>query len=207
MNQVQFIQKIDNAQNKVAQILGHAKNPQVASKVEHSYDDKYLLAEFICNMGVASQVSCFQQFGLTANSLNELKGWAAAGDAVTLRFRSEEKCTFLRTETREEDSGVEQVTEGSLFGTISSKVITKIKEYFWKVEVSWEVVAFRGVGVEVMLRLNGRKGEHAIKTTSDIPPQAELISPSLVTNLDMTWFLTQLDKTSFNKHLAHNKLQ
>mmetsp|Transcript_27976 Transcript_27976/g.36148 ORF Transcript_27976/g.36148 Transcript_27976/m.36148 type:complete len:207 (+) Transcript_27976:72-692(+) len=206
MNQVQFIQKIDNAQNKVAQILGHAKNPQVASKVEHSYDDKYLLAEFICNMGLASQITCLEQFGMTPEILNTLKGWAINGEAVTLRFRSEEKCSFIRTETRQEESKQKEVTEGSFFN-LTSKVMTTIKEYFWKVEVSWEVVAFRGVGVEVMLRLNGRKGEHVIKTTSDIPPQAELISPSLVTNLDMTWFLTQLDKTSFNKHLAHNKLQ
>lgn len=166
--------KIQNAMARVRQIISTEKNPQLASSVDHTYEDKYLLAEFLVNMTLASEITSLCSLGLAGAQLDTLKAWQAEGRTVTLRFHADEACTFLRSETRREDSGEARVTEGSLFGTITSKVVTTVKEYFWKFEASWEVLVFRGTGEspDDLLRIAGRKGDFTMKTTTEMPPRS-----------------------------------
>jgi hypothetical protein len=40
----------------VRKILDQTKHPEVASEVHHTYQDKFLLVEFLANASIASQV-------------------------------------------------------------------------------------------------------------------------------------------------------
>jgi hypothetical protein len=70
-----------------------------------------------------------QMLGLTPLALAQLVGWAAAGEAVTLRFAAEMRCDFAREEKREVEQPNKVTTEstsamGSLLGAKTTKVVT-----------------------------------------------------------------------------------
>jgi hypothetical protein len=174
--------------------LDHTKNPQLASHVEHTYEDKYHLSEAMCCIAIASEVMMLSNFGLSADQLCTIKAWAN-DRTVSLRFRSEEACTLVRIAERKEDSKVEQVTNVSFMGgSISTKTVHTIKEWFWKYECSWELLAVRGVGAtpDDMLRLNGRKGNVTITTLTEHSPEPHACAPALLVDVDMTFVLTNL---------------
>jgi len=168
------------------------------AQVEHTYEDKYLLTEFLCNMGLASQLTCLGHLGLRATQLDQLKSWASTVDAVSLRFRSEEKCTFLRTETREEAAPAMTVVTSkdanAQESTVTASVVTTVKKYWWQLEHSWELLALRGTGSAPadVLRVGGRKGLHEVCTSSEHPPQAGVRSPANQLDWDISWLLQQL---------------
>lgn len=122
--ELNMLQKIDAAKQKVKQILSQNKNPQLASDVDDStYDDKFSLTEFLIQMSMASQVACIVELGLTEANIGVLNQWSVSS-TVTLRFRTEERCVLLRTDTRQEDSNRMSVVEGDLIGRVTSKVCT-----------------------------------------------------------------------------------
>jgi hypothetical protein len=124
MKEFEFImlQKIASAQTRVKQILSQTKNPKLASQVDDgTYEDKYSLTEFMVQMSLASQISCLVSLGLTKEELSALKEWSKTS-TVNLRFRSEEQCVFVRTDTHQEDSKQMEVIEGGSLGRITSKV-------------------------------------------------------------------------------------
>ncbi len=88
-------------------------------------------------------------------------------------YSAEELCSFERSATRTEDSPKAVVAESTEFGTITSKVVSTVKEFFWKFEASWELLLVRGAGEspEDVLRVGGRKGAHEIKTATENPPK------------------------------------
>ena len=65
--------------------------------------------------------------------LHQLRDWAKTA-AVSLKFRSEEHCSFDREESRDVENPSKNVTEVSVGGRIASaltsKVVTKVTEYF-----------------------------------------------------------------------------
>ena len=169
------------------------------AQVEHTYEDKYLLTEFLCNMGLASQLTCLGQLGVRAAQLAQLKAWADAGNAVTLRFRTEERCAFLRAETREQEAPTKTVLTssggtGTPHNTVTASVVTTVKEFLWRLDHAWELLALRGVGGAPadVLRLAGRKGCHTMRTSSEQPPHPELRCPAAQEDLDVSWLLQQL---------------
>jgi hypothetical protein len=83
---------------------------------------------------------------LGVESLETLKLWNRNGTAVTLRFEATEKCTFLRDEERKEDSSVNSVSTSGIFGSwsISSKEQRKVKYYYWKFELEYELFFYPG---------------------------------------------------------------
>ncbi len=107
----EMVLKLKKAQQRVRKILGECKHPILASKVEHQYEDKFQLVEFICNSGLASHLTFLEELSVSAEQLRVLKYWSF-NSTVTLRFRTEETCCLLRTETREQDASSHQVVEG-----------------------------------------------------------------------------------------------
>jgi len=176
-------------------------------QVEHTYEDKYLLTEFLCNMGLASQLTCLGHLGLRVAQLEQLKAWANTGAAVSLRIRTEEKCTFLRTEKREVEAPTKTVVvskdANAQESTVTSRVISTVTENWWQIEHAWELLALRGTGSAPadVLRVGGRKGHHDICTSSKRSPQASNRSPSSQEDWDITWLLQQLTPHDSNATL------
>jgi hypothetical protein len=195
MNEQQMIQCIDSAKLQVSQILDRTKNPVIASSVDHDYSDKYRLTEFLVNTAVASHLTTLRHFGLTKENLASVHSWARNLSTVSLRFAAEERCSLLRTDVREEDSKSKIVTEGGGFFTpATTKVVTTIKEWVWEFEASWELLAVKGTGADPAdsLRLNGRKGKHTLRTTTERPPRPALKAPAVSFDLNITFLLALL---------------
>ncbi|CAK9097189.1 unnamed protein product [Durusdinium trenchii] len=221
---------------QVKLILESEKCAQLPSSEHHSYEDKFSLVERATLLTLASQVNVLSSLGLTKEKLRQAKGWAEASQ-VSIRFRAEERCSYLREETREVEDptflgvwfwwvllkiGVrlgqvlgriflvphhprKRVTDvsvaGMSMGFTSKKLferwtVTKVTEFFWKLEVSYELELFRGVGAESSdpwrdkLMLQSRTCNTELKTTSKVTPHPE------AKEANITFLLRQLDDLS-----------
>lgn len=68
---------------------------------------------------------------------------------VSLRFTAEERCSFLREETREVEDASRSVTEfsvGYAMG-LTSKTVTKETQFFWNFEVTYKATGQFHAGV------------------------------------------------------------
>lgn len=123
--------KVEKSLEKVQQILDNTRNPVLAADVAHRYIDKMTLAEFLTKSSVSSVFACLTNLGVSLDQFQTLKQWSRS-QAVTLRLRAEEKCRFVREETREVESKSARVVESSMFGTTTSKVVTTVTDYIWE---------------------------------------------------------------------------
>eukprot|EP00435_Cladocopium_sp_Y103_P016195 s361_g4.t1 len=72
-----YLEAVAALAQKVKQILGAEKSPQIAGDVHHEYEDKYLLVERATNMAAAAELNCLGMLGLTPQHLSTLKQWAS----------------------------------------------------------------------------------------------------------------------------------
>ena len=86
--------EVDRALETVDRILHAQRNYRLADKVNHSYDDKFGLANLMTNVAVIAQMDCLERMGLTVDVLQSLD----KTKATTLRFEASEKFTFLKEE-------------------------------------------------------------------------------------------------------------
>lgn len=97
----QFHERVNKALERVRTILENTRTPQYAADVQHEYDYKYLLAEFLTNSTIAACFNSLEKLGVDdAKKLNSLKEWAKTRSG-TLRFKAEERCKFLKKTERE----------------------------------------------------------------------------------------------------------
>jgi len=173
-NDSRFRQQVDSALKEVANILETSRHPQYPSEVNHQYDDKYLLVEFLSNTSFAAFVQVLELLGVTDKTLNQLLD-ASQSRSISLRFRSEETCTFVKKIEREVESKTKHVTEiKSIVGTktITDKVITKVTDYYWNFRVKYELYAFCGVDRSTKIPILSREGQHEIITSTDSSPRS-----------------------------------
>lgn len=84
-----FTSRVDAAQAVVRTILDNSKEVAKPSDVQHAYDDKYLLAEFLVNSSIQAISNCLSEMGLAAGDREKLSEWATAR-SVSLRWKSED---------------------------------------------------------------------------------------------------------------------
>eukprot|EP00930_Biecheleria_cincta_P046775 TRINITY_DN3230_c0_g1_i1.p1 TRINITY_DN3230_c0_g1~~TRINITY_DN3230_c0_g1_i1.p1 ORF type:complete len:947 (-),score=250.40 TRINITY_DN3230_c0_g1_i1:101-2941(-) len=189
-----FESKLNKALERVRVLLDASKTPKLAADVHHQYQDKFTLVETFTNAAAASQLNCLAELGLTVEKLKQLQEWAKKS-SVSLRFRAEERCSFVREETREEEDPRKRVEEVSVGGAVraafTSKVVNKITEYFWKFEAKCELVAVRGVGAESSdrVQLLDFAGAGELKTAAKTTPRPEVAAPKLSEEVVITWLL------------------
>jgi hypothetical protein len=158
---------------------------------QHSYDDKYLLAEVLVSTSVGAQLNVLEALGLNARSFGRLHEWAKSRN-VTLRFKAEERCDFVRESKREEESATKHVRDYGI-GSITDKVVTTITEYFWKFQWTYELVAFAGNDDADKVVLQGRTGEFEIVVTGskEAPRRQVVVRDAL--DVNVTWLLSQVE--------------
>lgn len=188
-DEARFRRQVDATLKKVQTILDNTRAPTYPADVQHCYDDKYGLAEFLANTSIAAGHECLAQLGLSAASMQQLVSWAQSGRHVTLRFQAEEKCAFAREVTRKVE-GASVVSESSLFGKSSTKVVTNVTEYFWTFSASWALSAHINAGALESERvpLLSRKGGCEIMTSTKVAPKVESRVPAPL-EVRITWWL------------------
>jgi hypothetical protein len=174
-DEAHFRNQVQRSLNVVKRILDVNRKPLFAADVQHQYQDKYILAEMISNMVLASTLSSFANFGVSDDKMQTIMGWAACR-SVSFSFKSTEQCSFVRKTTRDVDSSTKHVTEG--FGmNQTSKIVTTITEYIWKFDVFWEITCYCGTGesAEDVLSVCSKNGSTQIKTSVESAPKPEVV--------------------------------
>ncbi|CAJ1376055.1 unnamed protein product [Effrenium voratum] len=187
----QFETKLKKAMQQVKLILDAEKTARLPTAEHHAYEDKFRLAERTTALALASHVNCLATLGLSPELLAQARRWAS-NSQVSLRFKAQESCSFLREETRKEEDPTKRVDEVSVAGMsigFTSKTVTKVTEFFWKFEVSYQLELFRGVGAEPSdrLTLQQRTGSTEIKTSSKVSPQPEQKIPAISEEANVTF--------------------
>ncbi|RYE89468.1 MAG: hypothetical protein EOO75_11760, partial [Myxococcales bacterium] len=194
-DEARFRVAVDGALRSIRTILDNARNPRYPQDVPHQYDDKYVLAEFLTRTATAAILQCLGSIGLSSEGLGQLVGWAR-DRSVTLRFQARESCTFVREETRQVESASQHVTEKRTFfgGTekTTEKIVTTVKEYLWRFDFAYELVAYRGNETDKALSLHARSGHIELKTGAKTTPRPEKVVRSPL-DASVTWLLGQVD--------------
>lgn len=156
---------------------------------QHSYDDKFALAEFLVNTAIAAKMNALERLGLTSEKLQQVSKWVHEDkQSLTLRLQAEDYCTFVKDRMVEVSSSnspsVERqyettttTTGGSFLGmgsttqkveTVKTSVTTKIKEHHWKVGLRYRLVVFKGTNPddpESMVELQSRSASTILITS------------------------------------------
>jgi hypothetical protein len=192
-----FRSQVESALVHIKRILENDKNPTFPSEAQHQYEDKYILVEMLSRMAISSTINSFLALGFTESQIGELVEWSSS-KAVTLRWNSTERCSFVREAKRDVDSATKRVVEG--FGAkLMSKTVTTITEYFWKFRVDYELVAYRGTDStsEDVISILKRSRETTVMTTTDHPPRSEvLVRDPLDLNISHFLHLLRLEGNS-----------
>ncbi|KAJ9463396.1 hypothetical protein DIPPA_08815 [Diplonema papillatum] len=203
----QLRQKVAASLVVIKKVLDTSRNPQLAEYVHHTYDDKYLLAEFVTKGLCASNLTCLKLLGLTDESLQTIKGWSNESRSVTLRLSSRQGCSFVENRTREIDSATkESVTVGGL--GITRKTVTTIHESVWRYTCAYELFVFKGSNPSDRIVLGCREdAETVIILRIDTPPyEPETEFPAL--DVDVSWLVSTIDaadsQVSFGINRSHS---
>ncbi|CAK8998136.1 Uncharacterized protein SCF082_LOCUS5503 [Durusdinium trenchii] len=117
---------------------------------------------------------------------------------VSLRFTAEERCSFLREETREVEDASRSVTEfsvGYAMG-LTSKTVTKETQFFWNFEVTYKVELLRGVGAEASdrLLLQSHSQSTELKNKTKVSPRPAANVPAHCESVRITELLKLLEE-------------
>jgi len=199
-----FKKSMDESLEKLRFVLQSSRRPTYPGEVDHSYSDKYSLAELLVNTSIAAQFATLQHLGLDEPKLRTLLEFHAKGKALQLRLVATEKCTFLREAKRTVTSPSVAVTEtvtksGGLLGksekttSVERTVKSTVVEYFFKFTVSWQLVVVPGNDEAAQVVLAERTGSCVLCTGVNKPPKAgETPVTKKVATCEVTWLVGQL---------------
>ncbi|KAL7557208.1 hypothetical protein ACA910_001276 [Epithemia clementina (nom. ined.)] len=213
-----FRRSVDKAVEQVQTILGTTKKPRLAAEEDHTYEDKYALAEFVTNSSIASLLHVLDRLGLDAEKLQVLLKWVNDDKkTVTLSFRAQDSCVFLK-ETLVDHFFIPRLqyetTEISSTGEVSSKttsearVVKKLKQHHWNVGVNYAIAAYPGTDSSSAMELQSRSTTTVIVTSggmandfgspiSTTPKSSQWIPEHTVhkpVEINITWLLDNLNR-------------
>ena len=133
---LQFERSLLKAIEKVEKILASTINPLTPTlpiDKPHTYTDKFSLAEYITNLGLASSYNVLSELGVTDELYKKLYERVNNGEkkeTVTLRFTCSKSYVFLKSETKilEPNTSRETVVEQSRGLFSAAPTTTTIKD-------------------------------------------------------------------------------
>lgn len=168
-------------------VLETNRNPVVPWDVEHTYQDKFSLAEWSVKSGAAVQLAMLRKMGLTEEKLGVVLGWRDAKKSVVLGFKGTVLCDFDRKEEREIKSADKTEVKNSLFGKTSVQVVHTETRYFWKLKSTWELAVWPGCSLEEKLVLGSGEGTNVMCTLSEEKTISSPINHEC--DLSLNWLL------------------
>ena len=221
----QFRELVKKALDSVQKILNVNRNPRIAQDMDHQYDDKYALAEFLTNTTIAAQINIVERMGLSEEKFRRLHDMVHVDKrSVTICFEAQDTCSFLKEQHVDVvKHNMERVvdvskttTPGFMFGGTTSqktenvvhkvKVIQKVSEYHWKIAAQYRIFCYAGNDPDKdYVELLSRTSSTNIVTTGSKKapfPQSTVHDPVKTT---FTWLLQNI-KDSDNQHSSSFKI-
>jgi hypothetical protein len=205
-----FRSKLDRAVTKAREVLHDAQRPVAAANGDHTYDDKFLLAEYLTRTATTALLTPLQELGLDSKALSSLKALNAS-ETVYLALEREHSCEFIETKVTKEDAKTQHVTKvkvGLLKAKVTNKVVHTITKHYWKFAVKYTLVAYAGNNSKVESKRIVLKDEQAdtvlITTVKNTPQPKMKVFPVLRVNLN--WLLEHLDEQGAVSTFAINRL-
>jgi hypothetical protein len=200
--------EVERALQVVRKLLDQNKNPMIAADVDHDYDDKYSLVEFVTNTGIAATLNVLEQLdGFNEEILKQVL--VVVNDqkrSMTLRLAVEEDCEFLEETKRTVESPtshqvrIESSGDGTDGGgtpttkTYTHKTLTALTEYHWKCGLRHSLVLFAGTDPSTGIVLGTRTGTTRLVTTMKKHPYPPQTRPPI--DLDLTFLMRHVDKAT-----------
>lgn len=186
--------------------------------MDHKYDDKFALLEFMTNTGIAALKNALERLGLDDTKFETVSRLVHEEKrSVMLRFEAETACSFLKEQDVDIPS-VEYTTasntkSSSIFGgggnpnvieqTVRQQVIIKVKEYHWKVQIGYRVLVQAGndhvielqsrSSSTILVTNGGQANRHPSGRPINPLPERKIHAP-LETNV--TWLFKMMDQNS-----------
>lgn len=207
-----FPRAIERSMGVVRKILDQTKNPMVAGDVDHRYEDKYALVEFLVNTGIAATLNVLEQLdGFDEAVLKQVCGVVQGQKrSMTLRLAVEEDCEFVEETTRmvespRSEATVETQTSGrpATSTTYSHKVVTQVKEYHWKAAVRHSITLFAGTDSSQGITLGSRTGMTRLVNAMKKAPFPPTTRPPI--DLDLTWLIQQINPQTLESSFLINR--
>lgn len=85
---------------EVKKILDNTRTPDFPSNINHDYNDKFLLSQFLSNSSLSAIINSLEWLGVSGEPFKQLQEWSKKKN-VTLRVKAEEDCKFVKKQTRE----------------------------------------------------------------------------------------------------------
>ena len=198
MNSHLFKVKIKSALSKVRQLLHEEKEPKIPDEVDHSYEDKYRLAEMLTSAAVSSGVQSLESLGFSIESIAKMGEWAKTG-SVTIKCSTNDTVTFIEEKKIKMQSSESFVTKG-IFSSSEKSAVSTISEFFWQYERSFNISAFAGTGVETDSDGSSktcigasRETTITLKTKSKLKPNAPPPLCGSSREVEAQWLLNQIE--------------
>ena len=136
----QFDNQVKKALETVQTIIDNTKEPKKFDDIPHVYQDKYLLANFITNATLLSQMKSLELIGLTPELLKKLKTKSQT-NTIILSFKTDEKREFIKEHKYQEKSKKSTIETK---GNKKKETYTEntIIEYYWKYTIKYEIFAW-----------------------------------------------------------------
>ena len=191
----------------VTALLDQEKFPTLrlgsAGSIDHKYEDKYDLVEFVVNSGMAASSNTLMMLGLQVADLKTLTDWVVQGKkSVFLKFESDQNCIYSHMKSYDEESSVKKVEKKKSKmnskmreDTITQTIVTTVTEHYWTFEQKYRLIACRGVsnGSDDCIELSRSSTSMELKTKSDKMPPRTLGSVILPTfEVDISTLLKSL---------------
>jgi hypothetical protein len=118
--------------------------------------------------------------------------------SITLRLSVQEKCKFVKKETRVEE-GKSATVVSNLLGS-KTKIYSEntIHEWLWEVSIDYRLCFYVGSLEQPTVSVLERVGQSIIKTTTDHPPRAEVLNRDHL-EVDLTPLFAQFGTNSSKK--------
>ena len=162
------------------------------------------------NSGIASLLHVLDRLGLDAEKLQTLLKWVVDNkNTVTLSFRAQDGCSFIK-ETQVDhvvSPGWQyestETTQGNETSHKKARVVKKVKQYHWKIDISYVIAVYPGTDSSSAIELQSRNTSSVIvtsagmandyipKTTTPPVDKHTLHSPI---EINITWLLMTLNR-------------
>lgn len=165
------LNEVAKALQKIERLIDTTRNPRlIDANVDHTYDDKFLVAETLTNTSLATIKTCMEHLGFATDHWHQCMEWIQQNKPVTLRFQATESCTFVKetesevpcsttitTEKTTDTTTNKKETSNSSTTTTSTRMKRVIKNTHWQVTVSYALYILAGNETDTAVTIGAPK--------------------------------------------------